>query len=202
MSKEQEQRLFDLIEIADTHQKAAQTALDGLVAERKALAAEREKLAAQIAALGEGTSKAAKQGVANGFAGVAVEGVKAVQAATKPLLDTLAGVTADAERAETALRRVVSWASWQLLFRVIGVVAALLLLGWISGAGLVWWDTGTVHNLQEEVTDLKANRDALVKAGMLGKLTYCGQNSRPCIQVDESAGAFGTNSDYRIILGY
>ena len=81
-------------------------------------------------------------------------------------------------------------------------MVALVLLGWLTGNAVVWWDTGTVNNLQSEITELRANRDALVEAGMLGKLTYCGQTSRPCIRVDEGAGAFGSNGDYRIILGY
>jgi hypothetical protein len=62
--------------------------------------------------------------------------------------------------------------------------------------------TGAVENLQGEITELQANHDAFVRAGMLGKLTYCDPGNRPCIRVDEGAGAFGTNSDYRIIMGY
>jgi hypothetical protein len=197
-----EERLYGLMEIADSQQKAVQAALDGLKAERAALARERERLAGEIAVLGQSTSKAAKTAVAAGFAGVAVEGVEAVRVATRPLLGKLEGVTADAERAEAALRKVVSWASWQLLRRIVGLIVALVLLGWLSGAGLVWWDTGTVNDLQDEIAQLQANRNALVNAGMLAKLITCGPDRRPCIQVDESAGAFGTNSDYRVILGY
>jgi hypothetical protein len=198
----EEDRLYGLMEIAERQQAAVQAALDGLAAERTALARERERLAREVAALGQGTRQAVSLAVAEGFAGAAGKGVEAVQVATRPLLGKLVGVTEDAERAETALRRVVSWASWRLLSRIMALMVALVLLGWLTGNALVWWDTGTVENLQGEITELQANRDALVKAGMLGKLTYCGQNSRPCIQVDESAGAFGTNSDYRIILGY
>jgi hypothetical protein len=198
----EEDRLYGLMEIAERQQAAVQAALDGLAAEREALARERERLAREVAALGQGTRQAVSLAVAEGFAGAAGKGVEAVQVATRPLLGKLVGVTEDAERAETALRRVVSWASWRLLSRIMALMVALVLLGWLTGNALVWWDTGTVENLQGEITELQANRDALVKAGMLGKLTYCGQNSRPCIQVDESAGAFGTNSDYRIILGY
>jgi len=39
-------------------------------------------------------------------------------------------------------------------------------------------------------------------AGMLGKLERCGPKSRPCIRVDERAGSFGDQADYRVILGY
>lgn len=75
------------------------------------------------------------------------------------------------------LRRVASWASWRLLGWIMGLMVALVLLGWLTGNALVWWDTGTINNLQGEITELQANHDALVKAGMLGKLTYCGPSS-------------------------
>ena len=130
------------------------------------------------------------------------KGVEAVQIATRPLLGRLVGVTEGAERAEAALRQVVSWASWRLLGWIMALMVALVLLGWLTGNAVVWWDTGTVNNLQSEISELQANRDAFVRAGMLGKLTYCGQTSRPCIQVNENAGAFGSNGDYQNILGY
>jgi len=198
----EEDRLYGLMEIAERQQAAVQAALDGLAAEREALARERERLVRDVAALGQGTRQAVNLAVAEGFAGAAGKGVEAVKVATRPLLGKLASVTEDAERAETALRRVVSWASWRLLGWIMALMVALVLLGWLTGNALVWWDTGTVKNLQGEITELQANHDALVKAGMLGKLSYCGPNSRPCIQVDESAGPYGTNSDYRVILGY
>jgi hypothetical protein len=108
-----------------------------------------------------------------------------------------------------ALQPVVSWASGRLLGWIMALMAALTLFGWLSSSAVVWWDTGTISNLQDEITELRAsitalqaNHDAWVKAGMLGKLNTCDPGNRPCIQVDESAGAFGTNSDYWIIKGY
>lgn len=174
-----EDRLYGLMEIAERQQAAVQAALDGLAAERTALERERQKLAREIAALGQGTRQAVDLAVAEGFAGAAGKGVEAVQIATRPLLGRLVGVTEGAERAETALRRVVSWASWRLLGWIMALMVALVLLGWLTGNAVVWWDTGTINNLQDEIAELRANHDALVKAGMLGKLTYCGQSSPP-----------------------
>ena len=111
-------------------------------------------------------------------------------------------MTEGAELAEAALRQVVSWASWRLLGWIMALMVALVLLGWLTGNAVVWWDTGTVENLQGEITELQANHDAFVRAGMLGKLHYCGPASRPCIWVDESVRSFGSIGDYRIILGY
>ena len=198
----EEDRLYGLMEIAERQQVAVQAALEGLAAEREALARERERLGRAVAALGQGTRQAVRVAVAEGFAGAAGKGVEAVQVATQPLLEELAGMTEGAERAEAALRRVVSWASWRLLGWIMALIAALALLGWLSSTALIWWDTGTIEQLQGEITEMQANHAAWVKAGMLGKLTYCDPGNRPCIQVDEGAGAFGANSDYRVIKGY
>jgi type II secretory pathway component PulL len=197
-----EGRLYGLMEIAERQQAAVQAALDGLAAERVALARERESLAREVASLGQRTRQAVQSVVAESLAGAAVEGVAAVRVATRPLLENLEGVTTGAVRAEEALSRVVSWASWRLLGWIMGLIVALVLLGWLTGNALVWWDTGTVENLQDEITQLQANHDAWVKAGMLRKVTTCDPGNRPCIQVDERAGAFGPNSDYRVIEGY
>jgi hypothetical protein len=102
-----EDRLYGLMEIAEQQQAAVQRALDGLSAERAALARERERLAREIALIGQGTIKAAKEAVAAGFAGMGVEGVTAVRVATAPLLDRPEGMMADAASTEKALRRVV-----------------------------------------------------------------------------------------------
>jgi len=199
-----EGRLYGLMQLAIDHQKAAQAALDGLGLERAALARERQTLARDVARLEERMREAVKSAVAASLAGAAVEGVKAVRVATRPLLDQLDGVTADAERAEIALQRLVSWASWRLLGWIMALIVALVLFGWVSSTALVWWDTRTISKLQDQITEMQANRDALEKAGMLGKLITCDPGNRPCIEVDESAGTFGdgTSNDYRVIKGY
>jgi hypothetical protein len=143
------------------------------------------------------------------LADAATEAVAAVRAATGPLLSRLAGVTEQAGQADAALRGVVAWASWRLLGWVMAAVAGLVLLGWLASTLVLWWDTGTIAaaqlrkaQLQGEVAALEATHDAWVKLGLLGKMTRC--NSRPCIRVDESAGAFRSegHDDYRIIQGY
>jgi len=53
-----------------------------------------------------------------------------------------------------------------------------------------------------EVAEMQANRDEWARAGFLAKLTRCDPGNRPCMRVDERAGAFGDRSDYRVLLGY
>jgi hypothetical protein len=202
---EGEDRLYGLMEIAERQQAAVQAMLDGLAGERAALARERERLAREVAALGQGTRQAVHLAVAEGFAGAADQGVAAVRVAMQPLLGELASVTQSAASAEAALRRVVSWVSWRLLGWIMALMVALVLLGWLSGNALVWWDTKTINNLQDQITELRANHDAWVKAGMLGKITRCDPGNRPCVEVNEDAGAFGTPGgpqDYQVLKGY
>ena len=88
-------------------------------------------------------------------------------------------------------------------------VALLVLGGWLASALVLWWDAGAIHaaraekaQLQAEVAEMRANRDEWVKTGALAKLERCGPKARPCVRVDERAGAFGTASDHRALLGY
>ncbi len=207
MSEAEDSRLYGLMEVAEGQQAAVQAALEGLAAERAALRREREALARQVQAV-EGGARAA---VAEGLAGAATEGAAAVQAATGPLLSRLARVAEQAGQAETALRRVVLWASWRLLGWVMAVGAATVLLGWLMSSGVLWWNTSAIGaaqerkaELQAEVAEMQANRDVWVKAGMLARLERCGPTRRPCIRVDEGAGPFGSqgHDDYRVIQGY
>ena len=204
-----EDRLYGLMEVAERHQAAVQAALDGLAAERMALAQEREALARGVRDVQIGAQGAVRSAVADSLAGAATEGVAAVQAATGPLLSRLAGVVEQAGQADAALREVVAWASWRLLGWVMAAVAGLVLMGWLASTLVLWWDTGTIGaaqaekvRLQAEVVEMQANRDEWAQAGFLAKLARCGPKSRPCVRVNEGAGAFGTASDYRVLLGY
>lgn len=207
-----EERLYGLMEIAERQQAAVQTALNGLAAERAAFARERGNLAAEAKTLGRTTREAAAAAVVESFAHVGVQGVEAVRKATDPLITQLAGVTASAAHADATLRKVASWAGRRLLLWIMGLMVSLVLLGWLISHGLIWWDTGTVTklrgeiaDLQNKITELKANRDTWVKAGMLDKLQRCDPGNKPCVAVDESAGAFGTPGqphDIRVLKGY
>jgi hypothetical protein len=208
---ETEDRLYGLMEIADRQQAAVQAALDGLAAERAALGREREALARGVRDLQLGTQGAVRSAVKDSLAGAATEGVAAVQAATKPLLGRLAGVTAEAGQAEAALRQVVLWASWRLLGWVLTGVTGLVLLGWLASTLVLWWDTGTIAaaqvekaQLQAQVAELQANYDSWVKAGVLEKVIRCNPGNRPCIRVNQGAGTFQSqgHDDYRVIQGY
>ena len=99
--------------------------------------------------------------------------------------------------------------SWRLLGWMTAAVALLVLGGWLTTTLVLWWDTGAIQaaraetaRLQAEVAEMQANRDESAKAGLLAKLGRCDSGNRPSVRVNEGAGAFGTASDYRVLLGY
>ena len=56
--------------------------------------------------------------------------------------------------------------------------------------------------LQARRDELEASRAELEKDGVLAKVARCTPGNRPCIQVNEKAGPFGTAGEYRVIQGY
>ena len=207
----EEQRLFGLMAVAEQQQAAVQAALEGLATERAALQRERRALAAEVAGLGRGAQAAVRAAVADSLAGVAPTLAAKAEAATQPLLGRLSGVVETATQAQAALRRVVLWASWRLLGWGVAVVASLGLLWWLASGAVLWWDAGAIGaaqlrkaQLEAEVAELQASADAWKQAGMLDRVERCGPRARPCVRVDEGAGAFQSNghADYRIIQGY
>ena len=206
MSEVAEERLFGLVEIAERQQAVAQMALEGMAAERIALGQERQEWTDLVDPLSEDIRAAVLQAVSENMAGAAEMGAEAVKAATEPLLGMLTEVAAEARQAEAALRGIVRWTSWRLLGWGLATVAGLALVWWLAVGAVLWWDSSAIGaaqlekvKLDAEIAELKGNRDAWVKAGMAAKLEQCGPKNRPCIPVDESAGTFGRQGDYRVI---
>ncbi len=199
---ESEERLYGLMEIAERQQAVVQRVLNGLAEERAALAQERQKVAAEAAALEERVRDAVRATVTTALAQVGEDGVAAVREATQPLLEDVVGLADGVTVAEAALRRIVSWASWRLLGRIVALMAGLMLLGWLSSTAVVWWDGRTVSQLRGEIAMMRGNHAAWVKKGMLDKLSSCGPERRPCVAINQGAGAYGKDGDYRVLKGY
>ena len=197
-----EERLYGLMEIAERQQAVVQRALNGLAEERAALAQERQKLAEEAATLEARVREAVSAAVTTALEQVGKDGVAEVRKAAEPVLEDVAGLAGDVAVAEEALRRIVSWASWRLLGRIVALTVGLMLFGWLSSTAVVWWDRTTVSQLRGEIAMLQANHAAWVKAGMLDKLARCGSNNRPCVAINQSAGAYGKSGEYRVLKGY
>ncbi|WP_428391574.1 hypothetical protein [Lichenicoccus sp.] len=185
-------RLYALMEIAEAQQAAVQAAIAGLAAKRVALAEARHA---------GGRDGEPDRGGDGGCCGGG--GGDAAVARRRG-----GGDGACRAGLEAALRQVVLWASWRLLGWIAATVAAVL-LWWLASTAVLWWDTEAVASMQvrkarleAQACELKATHDERVKARMLRKLDHCGPSARLCIRLDESAGAFGDQSDYRVIKGY
>jgi len=227
--QEREQALFGLMAVAEEQQAAVREALAGLAAQQAALerqqaslerqaeavqaeATRLRRLAGEVGpALAQSTREAAEMAVQRGLAGAGATATAAVETAAKPLLDGLSGVTAQAGAVEAALRRAVDWATWRLLGRGLLVVAGLAGVLWLAQGAASWWGWRGLEDvraqkvvLQAEVAELRANRDALVREGLLARIVRCDPGSRPCVRINETAGSFesGGQADYRVLRGY
>ena len=225
--KDRDQALFGLMAVAEEQQAAVREALAGLVAQQAALEQQQARLegwteAVRVEAVGlrriageEGpglarsTREAVETAVERGLAGAGSTATAAVQRAAQPLLDGLAGVAAQAGAVEAALRRVVGWATWRLLGQGVLAVAGLAGVLWLAQGAASWWGWRALEEVraqkavvEAEVAELRANRDALVREGMLARIVRCNPGNRPCVRVNEAAGTFGEQADHRVLRGY
>jgi hypothetical protein len=119
----------------------------------------------------------------------------------RTLLEELAGLGAESERAVNALRSVGRMARQR--FVAAGLLMAVV---WVLGAVL------TVRCLvpsTAQVAALRAERDreaaALALLGQQGgriDLRRCGSESRWCVRIDRHAPAYGDTADYLVVKGY
>lgn len=201
-----EDQLYRLIEVAERQQEAAQTAVDALAAERAAFVRERETWFKDVPNLKDDVRLTIAQAVAGSTNEAARAASTAVEDGTKELRDAISTMTTQANQAEESLRTIAGWASRRLLLWGLSAIAGLMLISLIISGCMLWWDTSTIEAAQVEkaqllasVAELRANRDAWVRAGMPGEIRRCGASKRACIKVDERAGAFGDRGEYRVI---
>lgn len=201
-----DEKLYGLIEVAERHQATVHMLLEQLAAEGAALAQERHSWASDMEGLRGDISATVQEAIGSNVAGVAAIAAQAIDGLRQPVADQMTLVAASALRADEAFRNMIGWATSRVLLWGLGALAGLVTLGWLASGIVLWWDTKAIaaahvakQQLQAEVEDLRANRDAWAKAGMLTKLHQCGPKKLPCIPVEETAGAFGDQSDYRIL---
>jgi hypothetical protein len=151
-----EAQIYGLIEVAARQQAAVQSLLEGLAAERAASKHTRQELALQTENLSVLLRSAVYTAVREAFGTVATGVVEAVQVAAKPFVSGLEGLPEIARQAEAALQRVVRWASWRLLGWLVAFVAAMILLGSLTSAALLWWDSSQIRAAQQRNTALVA----------------------------------------------
>ena len=195
-----QQQLFGLMAVAEEHQQAVKAALDGLTAERAALAKERAAVAqaaASVAGVAGEVRKAAAEAVGasvrQSLAGASDAAAKALGEASRPIVGQLSGVVKAAGEAEGKLSGAVAAFGWRWAMLAGGAAAggivAVLLAAWLA----VWWQRHQVESLSEqkaallgEVAQLQANVAALEKRGGRIVLNTCG--GRLCVEASSNQG--------------
>lgn len=201
-----EQQLFQMMTVLEDQQKAVQAAIQGLVAERAAVAKERASMAQVLTAVNnaaQGVRMAAGEAVASSVAkslsGASKAATEALGEAAKPVIDSLSGVVKEAKNAEGKLNDAVAAFGWKWAMVAGGAAAGgiltVLLAAWIS----VGWQRHQVETLSAEVIELKATVADLAKRGGRADLSTCGEKGRFCarVETDQSYGG-----GYYVLKGY
>ena len=108
----------------------------------------------------------------------------AVKASIDPVLQSLSGVVKAANQAEAKLNSAVSafGKRWLMLAGVSTASAFFALLMTVYAA--VWWERSELENLKAEKATLQENIARLDKLKGHIKLSTCGENNRPCVEVE------------------
>ncbi|MGC8495267.1 MAG: hypothetical protein ACP5SH_26425 [Syntrophobacteraceae bacterium] len=201
-----EDTILGLIAAAEEHQRAAKTAIEGLAAERAALA--RAVQGIQKAA-GEAVADAARQSLAD----ASETAVAAFSKAAEPFTQKVEGVADKADKAANRVNSAAKWIGVKAVAFVVGCIVVAGLAAWVSLA----WEHHQVNDLSAKATDLQTQivdlktqiqqlrEGAAVWGRKAGKATLrsCGPRGRLCVKVDTKAGTFGDKTGtYMIISGY
>lgn len=217
-----QQQLFGLMAVAEEHQKAVKAAIDGLTAERAALAKERAAVAQAAAsvagvagdvkraaadaipAMQKAAGEAVGASVRQSLAGASDAAAKALGEAAKPVIGSLSGVVQAASDAEGSMRNAGAWFAWKWVAVAAGGLVGVCLVAYVALA----WQLHQVSSLRDEkaallgeVAQLQANADDWAKRGGRAKLEKCGDAGRLCVRIDKTTG-YGKDSDYFVLRGY
>lgn len=219
---EAQQQLFGLMAVAEEHQKAVKAAIDGLTAERAALAKERAAVAQAAAsvagvvgdmkraaadtipAMQKAAGEAVGVSVRQSLAGASQTASTALETAVAPILGKLSSVVKAAGEAEGKLNTATEsfgW-KWAAVASIVaaGTIAAVLVVAW----GAAWYQRHQVESLieekaalQVEVAELKTDVAALAKKGGRIKLNRCGPDNRLCVEITPAQGADKNQADFQ-----
>jgi len=193
-----QQQLIGLMTVAEEHHKAVQTALDGLAAERAALAKERAALAQVTGSVQAGASEAVTRAVRESLAGA----TKVLESAAKPVINRLSEAAQATDAATGKLTGAVSAFGWKWALvaggATAGCILAVLAVTWVTTAYM----REQVTALRAEVAELRTEADDWAKRAGRAQLSTCGEKHRLCARVETKPGSYGKESDYYILKGY
>ena len=188
-----QQQIFSLMAAAEDQQKAAQKAIEGIQAERQALARERQELAALGDRVKKATIEAVGGAVRDVMAGASSEAAKALGEASRPILGGLSGVVRASRDAETSLKNAGRWFAWKWAALAGGALAGVVLVSYLAMA----WQLYQVRSaraereaLAAEIVTLRAGLAELERQGARIELSRCGEGAaaRLCVRAATNQG--------------
>ncbi len=201
---EAQQQLFGLMTVAEDQQKAIQAAIEGLVAERQALAKERAALAQAALTVQKAVGVAIGAAVRESMAGVSQTAVAAFAQAAGPFTREVQSI---AKQAKAAAEEVAGAAQW-LGLRAVGVAVGCVVVVGLAAWGMVAWQRhevdalmGQQAQLAAQVAQEQATVATLDQRGGRMDLQHCGTRRRLCVRVDKATG-YGKDADYFVVHGY
>jgi hypothetical protein len=214
-----EEKLFALMAIAEEHQAAAKSAIDGLVLEREKFAQQRTAVAKLIRDLGHASETAA--GAMEKAAGASLKDAADISVALvshavaeafkrtlSPAVANLSAIVERAANAEGQIRASLAGFSWRSMLMLSGVVLGVFAAIWLVSMVSISWQRNQIESLvnerlvlEAEVGKLEAQAKDLAKRGGRIKLEVCGKERRLCTHVDKR-WSYGENGEYFVLMGY
>src|SRR5450759_5176665 len=187
-----EERLLVLLGMTEQQQKTITAAVEELkkqTAGLNGIAPELQK-AVQVAIVAS---------LARSMGDVSKEARSAVKSSVDPVIQSLSGVVEAANQAEAKLNRAVAafGRRWLMLAGVSAASAFFALLMTVYAA--VWWERSELESLKAERATMQENIASLDKLKGHIKISNCGENKRPCVEVDTKT-AFGTDPDHNFYI--
>ena len=181
-----------LLSMTEQQQKAIAEAVEAL-----------KKQTASLNGVAPDLQKAVQAAIAAALArsmGDVAQGAQtAVKVSVDPILQSLSGVVEAANQAEAKLNRAVAafGKRWLMLAGVSAASAFFALLMTVYAA--VWWERSELESLKAERATMQENIASFDKLKGHIKISNCGENKRPCVEVDTKT-AFGTDPDHNFYI--
>lgn len=174
--------------------------------QQKAIAEAVEELKKQTASLDgaapelqKAVQAAVVASMARSMGDVAKEAQAAVKSSVDPVLESLSGVVEAANQAEAKLNRATANFGWRWLMLAVACAAGASIVLLASVYMTVWWERSELEGLQAEKAAMEENIARLDALKGHIRLSACGENRRPCVEVDTST-AYGEEGHRFYIL--
>lgn len=200
----EKQLLGALLDLTAEQQQAAAAVLtklerqaqvfDTVIQKAQRAAGEMEQAARKaVPTLQQVVREGVDQSLSNHLGDASRTATKALETASRPLLEKVTRVTQAAEKLEERLNGILRQLGWKWVMTAGGCTAvgivALSLLGW----GTIWWQRDEITRLNQDIAQLQQQAAELEKRKARIKLAEC--DGRLCVHAASDQG--GYNKDWQ-----